>query len=358
MNRKSKVSVITVVYNDKDNFITTLKSITSQNYDNLEYIVIDAKSTDGTIDIINKYKDTIDHWVSESDNGIYEAMNKGVNLATGEWINFMNAGDTFAGKSIVSDFIDAVHDATDLYFGDINYFESSSSDNAIYREAMGIKNIYEIIPCCHQALFAKKSLLKKYPFNTEYKIAADYDFLLQCYTNKYEFQYENKAICNFIGGGIHQEQFIKTRIESMMILNKFLKKSEDVLDSRYYKSLIEYSNSKNKNKNKNFEFSKNINQLYLQLLDIQNKYSKIAIFGYGVITKTILSILKNNTIVIIEQNKELQNTNSYPHIVSVENIHKYDYDVIIISVLGREDEIEKILKQNNIHEKYIIRLML
>jgi cellulose synthase/poly-beta-1,6-N-acetylglucosamine synthase-like glycosyltransferase len=97
---KPLISIITVVYNGEKFLEETIKSVINQTYDNVEYIIIDGGSSDGTIDIIKKYEDYIDYWVSEKDNGIYDAMNKGIDLATGIWINFMNAGDLFFDNTI------------------------------------------------------------------------------------------------------------------------------------------------------------------------------------------------------------------------------------------------------------------
>ena len=90
---KPLISIITVVYNGDKYLEETVQSVLSQTYDNVEYIIIDGASTDGTIDIIRKYEDQIDYWVSERDKGMYDAMNKGIDAASGELINFMNAGD-------------------------------------------------------------------------------------------------------------------------------------------------------------------------------------------------------------------------------------------------------------------------
>jgi len=97
------ITVITVVLNGEKALEETIKSVISQTYPNVEYIIIDGGSTDGTLDIIKKYEDYIDYWVSEPDKGIYDAMNKGVDLTTGQWINFINAGDRFYDEDLIEE---------------------------------------------------------------------------------------------------------------------------------------------------------------------------------------------------------------------------------------------------------------
>ena len=99
---KPLVSIVTVVFNGEKYLEQTIQSVINQTYDNVEYIIIDGGSTDGTVDIIKNYEDRIDYWISEKDKGIYDAMNKGINLASGEWINFMNAGDIFYDEKVLN----------------------------------------------------------------------------------------------------------------------------------------------------------------------------------------------------------------------------------------------------------------
>ena len=115
---KPLISIITVVLNGEKQLDRTIQSVLYQTYNNIEYIIIDGGSTDRTIDIISKYKKTIDYWACEKDDGLYDAMNKGIDIATGEWINFMNAGDEFYSYSVLTNIFDNQnHQETEIIYG-------------------------------------------------------------------------------------------------------------------------------------------------------------------------------------------------------------------------------------------------
>ena len=135
MIKKPLISIITAVYNGEKNLEETILSVTNQTYDNVEFIIIDGSSTDGTIDIIKKYEDKIDYWISEKDSGIFDAMNKGILASKGDYINFMNAGDFFTTINLVkevvnilnSEEIDFLHGGYN--FGNGNYYNSNIKYN-------------------------------------------------------------------------------------------------------------------------------------------------------------------------------------------------------------------------------------
>lgn len=117
-NKLPKITIVTVCFNAVKSIEETMLSVLNQTYLNIEYIIIDGGSTDGTVDIIKKYADRLAYWVSEPDKGIYDAMNKGITVATGDYINFMNAGDTFASGSSVSDtFTETDTTGPDIIYG-------------------------------------------------------------------------------------------------------------------------------------------------------------------------------------------------------------------------------------------------
>lgn len=180
--RSKKVTIVTVTYNCVDLLEGTIKSILSQTFNDYEYIIIDGGSTDGTIDVINKYKTKLSFWCSEKDNGIFDAMNKGINHANGEWINFMNAGDFFYDENVL-----------DLVFSDNNTESFSfiygdnvviNGEQTIYKKANPFyksKKIHRRMGFNHQSVFVKTNLAKKNQFDLNFKIAADYNMINKIY---------------------------------------------------------------------------------------------------------------------------------------------------------------------------------
>ena len=114
-----KISVVTVCYNSVNTIEETMLSVLNQTYPDIEYIIIDGGSTDGTVDIIRKYAARLGYWISEPDKGIYDAMNKGIAAATGDYINFMNSGDMFASNDVLSSFKNFVSDDPEIVYGDV-----------------------------------------------------------------------------------------------------------------------------------------------------------------------------------------------------------------------------------------------
>lgn len=171
---KIKLSVITINYNNRDGLRKTIESVVNQTCNNFEYIIIDGGSTDGSADVIKEYADKIDYWVSEPDKGCYHAMNKGVNVASGEYVIFINSGDYFYSDGIVDTFLQE-KPIEDVLCGDM--FLSLGCVNYV-PEKLTFRYFYEgNLP--HQACFIKTSLQKKYPYNENLKIVSDYEFFLR-----------------------------------------------------------------------------------------------------------------------------------------------------------------------------------
>lgn len=190
-----KISVVTVSFNAVGFIEETILSVLNQTYPNVEYIIIDGGSTDGTVDIIKKYADRLAYWVSEPDRGIYDAMNKGIAVATGDYINFMNSGDRFYNEKVVSD-VFQIKNITDneIIYGDAIY-EYRKFTLLFKPQPLELFDSY--FPIYHQATFSKTLLMKENKFNLTYRCSADYDFLFKMYKKQYKFIYTPLIFCRF-----------------------------------------------------------------------------------------------------------------------------------------------------------------
>ena len=193
------VSVVTICYNAEQVIEHTILSAISQTYDNIEYIIVDGASTDGTIKIINKYKDFIKIVISEPDDGIYDAMNKGIKHATGDWIIFMNSGDVFASENVVENIFHGDYNKNSVIYGDrIAIFEYAS----YHEKPAPISELKFRFPIFHQSAFIKTSIMKEMLYDTKYKICSDFDFFHKLYMRGDKFQYVEVTIskCDCISG--------------------------------------------------------------------------------------------------------------------------------------------------------------
>lgn len=192
-----KFSIITVVYNGESFIEETISSVEEQTFDDYEYIIIDGASTDRTLEKI-KYSLQNKIVISENDEGIYDAMNKGINLASGEYTIFMNAGDTFSSRETLAKMASECTD--DVIFGDVYFHFDGQSKVSVH--AKGLDYITKGMPFVHQSTFVKTSLLKKEQFDLKYKIASDYDLFWRLYVNNAKFKYVKQIVANFRAGGV------------------------------------------------------------------------------------------------------------------------------------------------------------
>ncbi|WP_159022665.1 glycosyltransferase family 2 protein [Formosa sp. L2A11] len=171
-----KVSIITVSYNAAKTILKTIDSIADQSYTNIEFIIIDGGSTDGTLDIIEDNKEKIDIVVSEPDKGVYDAMNKGILRASGDWILFLGADDLLANNNVIETCVQQFS-SSHLVYGDV----IKVPENEVYDGAFNLyKMIYRNI--CHQAIFFHKSVFKlKGLYHLDYKVNSDWEFNLRCF---------------------------------------------------------------------------------------------------------------------------------------------------------------------------------
>lgn len=217
---KPKFSIITVCYNSQNEIEKTILSVINQQQRELfEYIIIDGSSTDKTLEIIESYRKKIDIVISESDTGIYDAMNKGIKKASGEWILFMNSGDSFADNNVlkqVAQKITIKNIKSDIIYGNVIKLYR---DKSIRFKAEKLSLLRYRMPFSHQSTFVKTKILQKELFDTKYKIAADYDFFHKAYLQGYSFCYLDIYISLFDSvSGISSTSVWKSIKENALII--------------------------------------------------------------------------------------------------------------------------------------------
>ena len=221
----TKLSIITICKNCAANLDKTLRSIVCQDYNGpTELIVIDGGSTDNTISIINKYSSKITRWISEPDKGVYDAMNKGISISSGDWLCFMNAGDTFASPHSVSQSFhtsllsNSVTSNTQVIYGD--YIASFSNQQKLIK-ALPIKTLHWHMSFCHQSSFIKNR--PDLHFDDSMKIAADYEVfrdLLKRYGESC-FVYTDCPVAVFDMTGASNNNIVKQRQEYLTIYKNY-----------------------------------------------------------------------------------------------------------------------------------------
>ena len=196
------VSIIVVTFNAAEHIENAIKSFLNQNFESKELIIIDGNSKDNTVRIIQKFQSENIRWLSEPDNGIYDAMNKGVHLAKGEWIYFLGSDDYFVDENVLSRVFTNNLIGVDFLYGNV----IMSPKNKIYdgpfdRRKILFKNI------CHQAIFYRKSIFNTLGlYNIRYKSLADWHFNIKCFfTDKIQVKYTPQLIANFASGGISKQ---------------------------------------------------------------------------------------------------------------------------------------------------------
>ncbi len=200
-----KMTVVTVVLNDEAHLRGTIESVLGQDWSNVEYIIIDGGSTDSTFSIIKEYRTKIHRIISERDDGIYPAMNKGIELATGEYIHFMNSGDSFYDNGVISRIFGRAHQSADIIYGDTQFWYPDGKTRIV--KAHPPDEIWKPF-FNHQAAFFRTSLLKSNGFDPKYRPVSDFHFVMKSSSEGAELSYLPIVVNTYlIGGDIFHQEF-------------------------------------------------------------------------------------------------------------------------------------------------------
>jgi glycosyltransferase involved in cell wall biosynthesis len=205
---KPLISVITVVFNGAQTIRDAIESVLAQDYGNIEFIVIDGGSTDGTVEILRQYEHAIDYWISENDHGIYDAMNKGILICSGEYVGTLNSDDMFSGKEAVQDIADRfVSTNTDAVFACLDIVDQNNPGKILrkYRVAKLSSTLLRIgVMPPHPTFYCKKSCYAEGGmYKTDYKIAADFEMMVRMLVrHKISWEFIDKVTVLMRAGGV------------------------------------------------------------------------------------------------------------------------------------------------------------
>lgn len=218
----SLITIITITYNASATLRRTIESVAAQEYSKIEYIIVDGASTDGTVDIIKEYPDVVTRYVSEPDNGLYDAMNKGLQMATGEYVWFVNAGDEIASPTVIRDMF-KYEPYCDVYYG--NTVMTDMEGNVIGDrrltppDNLTWKSFKMGMLVSHQSFVARRVLCGKY--DLKYRFSADFDWCIRVLRNSDFICNTDMTLSRFLDGGITKQNIVPGLKERFSIMCKY-----------------------------------------------------------------------------------------------------------------------------------------
>jgi hypothetical protein len=217
---KPLVSIITVVFNAQNTIGKTIESVINQTYENVEYLIIDGGSTDGTVEILEQYINTIDYWVSEPDRGIYDAMNKGIRAATGDIIGILNADDWYEDDTVAVSVGALQSDQYDYSYGSIKYHRGTDVMTIIPLKAEKFEtSVYFKMAYPHISAFIRKEVYKSVGlFDTSFKIAGDHDMIVRIFLNGFRGTQIDNILAHALDEGISSD--FSSNLESFNVAKK------------------------------------------------------------------------------------------------------------------------------------------
>lgn len=281
MKQKPKVSIITVCKNSISTIEQTIQSVLNQTYMNVEYIIIDGASDDGTCEVIEKYRSKLDFYCSEPDYGIYHAMNKGLRRATGDIVGIINSDDWYAENAVEHVVNNFLQYDCDMVHGKLAMVYDAKRMRII--EERNLEDLYIGMVVSHPTVFLKRSMYQQYGlFDEQYKSAADYELMLRLYTNGISIKFVPEIIAYFRKGGFSEKQILLSAQETLAISEKYIM----AMDGEKRDTLLKCTSDiyeEIKNRNRYYHIISELSECEKEALcrDITSQKS-IILFGAGV----------------------------------------------------------------------------
>ncbi len=220
---KPTISIITVVYNSERFIENTIKSIINQTYPNIEYIIIDGASTDGTVEIIKKYEKFISQWVSEKDSGLYDAMNKAIEMTGGDYLWFINSGDEIYTENILTDIFGQLNSLPDVIYGETEIINFKGQLIGKRRHSVPKKLTWKSLrfgmKVCHQSILVKKNLVE--PYNTDFRYSSDFEWVIKVLKKSKAIHNSNLILSKFMEGGLTKQSLLPSLKERFKIMKQY-----------------------------------------------------------------------------------------------------------------------------------------
>ncbi len=330
-----KVSIITVSFNSVKTIEQTIKSVINQTYKSIEYIIIDGASTDGTQQVIEKYKDRISFYVSEKDDGLYYAMNKGIEHASGDIVGIINSDDWYVEDAVENMVVCMLETDADLAYGKVVNINTDGREETIGYKPLEKIWCYGVIH--HPSVFVKRKIYEKYGvFNTGYRIYSDYDLLLRFYSKGIRFEFNDKVIAYFRVGGLSTTQQYDAWNEPYTIAMSYIDKCpnrnevEKIVNIEHQWSFLRKEIAVGSSEllgffNRNFKKDK----------------KKVIIFGTGIWSERCYKILSQSDVAVTcfaDNNPSRWNTQFHDiHIINPSELKNMDaYVLIAVKEHGNE----------------------
>ena len=225
MSNRPTISIITITYNCVDLLPATIESVIHQTYPHIEYIIVDGSSKDGTVEIIKKYKDQINQWVSEPDKGLYDAMNKGLKMATGDFVWFMNAGDHLYSSETVEKMIEKWQPDTDILYREVMLVDDarnelgtrSATTKQKLTNPLHWQDLAKGMDVCHQGFLPKRTIAPSYIDNN---LTADIDWVIKCLKASKKTTATGLVLATYLVGGISKQQHQQSLKDRYFVLKE------------------------------------------------------------------------------------------------------------------------------------------
>lgn len=343
-----KVSIITVCLNSIKTIEQTICSVINQTYKNIEYIIIDGQSTDGTIDIIKKYEKHITRWISEPDKGIYDAMNKGISMATGEIIGIINSDDWYEQQAVEKVMEVFANEQTDVVYGKLKIVHANGYMSEAKNGSLEQMVYRMVIP--HPTSFVKREVYEKFgTFDIQYKIVADYELYLRWYLKNVLMKQTDDVLAYFREGGFTTDRAVECAEEVRQVSGFYAEKcgKEELLPAieAYYEARVGRAKVKKIQSdllNKGPELANRI------FFDFFNGEKEIYIFGAGSVGIDCLEFLQKCNIKVsafIDNDKKKEGTSFMGVPVVTPTNYKSEMGYILITSMNYGNEIKKQLEE-------------